>query len=152
MCDRIHIIRKGLVRGYFDYNHKEITIWVSLENEIVTSISGFFKNDPVLENIQCIEDTYTESLSYSDMHYALQKYQEMSQLYRILMEQYYVSAEQRFFMARIPSALDRYKYFLNITNEEIHKRLPKKNLASLLNVRPETLSRLDLSQLTTINK
>ena len=51
------------MRGYFDYNHKEITIWVSLENEIVTSISGFFKNDPVLENIQCIEDTYTESLS-----------------------------------------------------------------------------------------
>ena len=24
VCDRIHIIRKGLVRGYFNYNNKEI--------------------------------------------------------------------------------------------------------------------------------
>jgi len=151
ICDRIHIVRKGLVRGYFDYNKNEITTWVSMENEMVTSISGFFRNEPALENIQCLEDTYTESLSYEDMHDALQKFQEMAQLNRILMERYYVSAEHRSFMARIPSAIDRYKYFLKITNKEILNRLPKKYLASLLNVRPETLSRLDLTQLETLN-
>ena len=151
ICDRIHIVRKGLVRGYFDYNKNEITTWVSIENEMVTSISGFFRNEPALENIQCLEDTYTESLSYEDMHDALQKFQEMSQLNRILMERYYVSAEHRSFMARIPSAIDRYKYFLKITNNEMLNRLPKKYLASLLNMRPETLSRLDLNQLETIN-
>lgn len=144
-CDRIHIIRKGLVRGYFNYNDKEITTWVSVDNEMVTSISGYFKNEPALESIQCLEDTFTESLSYNDMHFALKNFEEMAHLNRILMEQYYLSAEYRAFVARIPAAKDRYEYFVNMFNPEIVKRLPKKYLASLLNMRPETLSRMEIN-------
>ena len=143
VCDRIHIVRKGLVRGYFDYNGKEITTWVSVDGELVTSISGYFKNKPAIENIQCLEDTYTESLSYNDMHYAIDNYKEMSHLNRILLEQYYMQSEYRSFMARIPAAKDRYEYFVNLVNPEIVKRVPKKYLASLLNMRPETLSCLE---------
>lgn len=142
ICDRVHIIRKGLVRGYFNYNDKKITTWVSVDNELVTSISGYFKKEPAAENIQCLEDTFTESLSFDDMHYALHNFKEMNHLNRILMEHYYLQAEYRAFMARIPTAKDRYEYYLNITNPEIVKRLPNKYLASLLNIRPETLSRL----------
>lgn len=141
-CDRVHIIRTGLVRGYFIHNEKEITTWVSMDNELVTSISGYFKKEPASENIQCLEDTFTESLGFDDMHFALQNFKEMSHLNRILMEHYYLHAEYRAFMARIPSAKDRYQYFLKISNPEIIKRFPNKYLASLLNMRPETLSRL----------
>ena len=144
ICSRIHIIRKGLVRGYFDYDNKEITTWVSVDNEMVTSITGYFNKEAATENIQCLEDTYTESLSYEDMHFALENFKDMNPLNRILMEQYYLHAEYRAFMARIPTAKDRYDYFIKITNPEIVKRLPKKYLASLLNMRPETLSRLEL--------
>ena len=143
VCDRIHIIRKGLVRGYFNYNGKEITTCISVDGELVTSISGYFKNKPAIENIQCLEDTYTESLSYHDMHYAIENYKEMNHLNRILLEQYYLQSEYRSFMARIPAAKDRYEYFVNLVNPEIVKRVPKKYLASLLNMRPETLSRLE---------
>ena len=143
ICDRIHTIRKGLVRGYFDYNNNEVTTWVSVDSEIVTSISGFFQKEPALENIQCLEDTYTESLSFEDMDYAIKNYPDMARLNRILMEQYYIYAEYRALLARIPGAKDRYEYFLNIYNPETIKRLPKKYLASLLNMRPETLSRLE---------
>lgn len=143
VCDRIHIIRKGLVRGFFNYNDSEITTWVSVDNELITSISGYFKNEPAIENIQCLEDTYTESLRYADMHFALDNFKEMANLNRILMEQYYLNAEYRAFMARIPAAKDRYEYFINMSNPEIVKRFPKKYMASLLNMRPETLSRLE---------
>src|SRR5690606_38075328 len=56
-CDRVHIIRKGLIRGYFGHKGKEITTWVSVDNEMVTSISGYFKKQPAMENIECLEDT-----------------------------------------------------------------------------------------------
>ena len=144
VCDRVHIIRKGLVRGFFNYNSSEITTWVSIDNELVTSISGFFKNRPAMENIQCVENTFTESLSFKDMEYALNHYNEMCKLYRILLEDYYVQSEFRSFLARIPGAKDRFEHFKKYSNPEIIKRFPKKYLASLLNVRPETLSRLDL--------
>ncbi|MFD0991329.1 Crp/Fnr family transcriptional regulator [Mariniflexile jejuense] len=144
ICNRIHLVRKGLVRGYFDYKNKEITTWVSVDNEMVTSITGYFKRETSIENIQCLEDTYTESISYEDMHFALQNFKDMNTLNRILMEQYYLHAEYRAFMARIPKAKDRYDHFIKISNPEIVKRLPKKYLASLLSIRPETLSRLEL--------
>lgn len=144
VCDRVHIIRKGLVRGFFNYNSSEITTWVSIDNEFVTSISGFFKGKPAMENIECIEDTFTESLSFKDMEYAIRNYEDMSKLYRILLEDYYVQSEFRSFLGRIPNAKDRLQYFCENSNTEIYKRLPKKCLASLLNIRPETLSRLHL--------
>ncbi|WP_027138841.1 Crp/Fnr family transcriptional regulator [Gaetbulibacter saemankumensis] len=145
-CNRLHLIRKGLIRGFFYFDDKEITTWVSVDNEMVTSISGYFKKVPALENIQCLEDTYTESISYEDMHYALEHFKEMAHLNRILMEQYYLHSEYRAFMTRIPRARDRYDYFVKISNPEIVKRLPKKYLASLLNVRPETLSRIEIPE------
>jgi len=144
-CNRIHLIRKGLIRGYFNFNENEVTTWVSVDNEMVTSISGYFKNEPAQENIQCLEDTYTESLSFEDMDYAIKNYSDMASLNRILMEYYYLHAENRALLARIPGAKDRYDYFLKTFNPEIIKRLPKKYLASLLNMRPETLSRLSLN-------
>jgi len=143
VCDRLHIIRKGLVRGFFNYEKSEITTWVSVDNEMVTSISGFFKAEPALENIECLEDTYTESISHHDLNFALENFKDMERLYRILMELYYLQAEYRAFMVRIPTAKDRYAYFLQNNHPEIIKRLPKKYLASLLNMRPETLSRIE---------
>lgn len=119
LCERMHIIRRGLVRGYFDYGNSEITTWVSVDNEMVTSISGYFKQEPAIENIHCLEDTYTESLSYEDMHFAIDNFKEMSRLNRILMEQYYLHAEYRAFMARIPMAKDRYKYFVSMVTQKL---------------------------------
>lgn len=143
MCHRLHVIRKGLIRGYFNYEDKEVTTWVSVDNEFVTSISGYFKKEPALENIQCLEDTFTESISYDDMRFAIENFKEMSKIHRVLLEEYYVQAEHRSFIARIPTAIGRYEHFLKISNSQILDRLPKKYLASLLNMRPETLSRLN---------
>lgn len=143
VCDRLHIIRKGLVRVFFYYENSEITTWVSVDNEMATSISGFFKKTPALENIECLEDTCTESISHHDLDVALGNFKEMECLYRILMQQYYLHAECRAYLVRIPTAKGRYGHFLQNYNPEIIKRLPKKYLASLLNMRPETLSRLE---------
>jgi CRP-like cAMP-binding protein len=142
--DRIHLVRKGLVRGYFAFKNTEVTTWVGVDSDLVASMSGYINKTPSLENVQCIEDTVTESLSADDFDYALKNYIEMNRLYRTIMERYYLFAEHRVFLSRIPRAIDRYHYFLKIYSNEVVKRLPKKYLASLLNIRPETLSRLDL--------
>ncbi|TXG35192.1 Crp/Fnr family transcriptional regulator [Seonamhaeicola maritimus] len=144
IADRLYIIRKGLVRGFFIHNDNEITTWASVDSEMITSISGFFRKKVALENIQCLEDTYTESLSFDDLQFALKHFPEMEGLYRILLEEYFIEAEYRAFAARIPSAKERFDYYRKIIKPEKLKRLPKKHLASLLNMRPETLSRLEL--------
>lgn len=121
---------------------KDITTWIDSENEIFTSITGFFKHENTREYIQALEDCHCDYLEYDDYKYCLNNFPEMRQIYRIMLEQYYVLAEHRVYLARIPNAKKRLDFFLENAKPEIVERIPRKHLASFLAMRPETLSRL----------
>lgn len=142
VCTNLHVIKKGLVRGFFLTEESEVTTWISSDNEVFTSITGYFRNQEAQENIQALEETHCVYLRYEDMHYCLKNFPEMKDLNRILMEEYYLHAENRAYMARIPSALNRWNHYLATAKPEIISRIPKKYLASFLSMRPETLSRI----------
>lgn len=142
LCNKLMIISKGMVRGYFTHEGREITTWISFDMEMFTSISGFFKNEPAIETIQALEDTVVDYMEYEDIHKCLTAFKESAVINRVLMEEYYISAENRAFMARIPLAKDRHAFYLKNTKEEFVNRIPKKYLASLLNMQPETLTRI----------
>lgn len=141
-CTKLYLIKKGLVRGYFLSEGKDVTTWISTDNEIFTSITGFFTNQPVKENIQCLEDTDCLYLESGDLEYGMRTFSEFGELYRKLLIDYYIHAENRAFMARIPNALKRWNYFRETNKLELINRIPNKYLSSLLAMRPETLSRI----------
>lgn len=141
-CDKLYLIKEGMVRGYFKSDSSEITTWIDSENEIFTSITGFFRNKPADEYIQCIEDTYCDYLEYEDYRYCLNHFPEMNHISRIMLEEYYMLSEHRVYLARIPNAAKRLNYFIEHSKNQITERIPKKYLASFLAMRPETLSRL----------
>jgi CRP-like cAMP-binding protein len=130
------------VRGYFVSDKVDVTTWISFDSEIFTSITGFFKNEPARENIQCLEDTHCEYLEYQDFQHCLRNFPEMREINRIMMVEYYIHAENRAFMTRIPSAQKRLNYYFSNTDPKMITRVPKKYLASFLAMRPETLSRI----------
>lgn len=142
VCKRLYIIKKGLVRGYFLSDGMEITTWLDSENEVFTSITGFFRNEPSEENIQSLENTHCEYLEYEDYKYCLEHFSEMRHINRMLLEEYYILAEHRVYLARIPNARKRLDYFTDNNTPQLLERIPKKYLASFLSMRPETLSRL----------
>ncbi|MCR9227945.1 MAG: Crp/Fnr family transcriptional regulator [Flavobacteriaceae bacterium] len=142
ICNRLYLIKKGMVRGYFMSGSTEITTWLDTENELFTSITGFFRNQESQESIQSLEKTYCDYLDYEDYKYCLNNFPEMRQINRLLMEQYYILAEHRVYLARIPNARKRLEFFMEYTKPQIVDRIPKKHLASYLAIRPETLSRL----------
>ncbi|MBO0330236.1 Crp/Fnr family transcriptional regulator [[Muricauda] lutisoli] len=142
ICDRLYFIKKGMVRGYFVSESSEITTWVDSENEVFTSITGFFRNEISQEYIQSLEITYCDYLKYDDYKYCLDNFSEMREINRMLLENYYVMAEHRVYLARIPNASKRLEYFMGNSKPQIVDRIPKKYLASFLAMRPETLSRL----------
>jgi CRP/FNR family transcriptional regulator, anaerobic regulatory protein len=145
-CDRIHIIRKGLVISYYTFNDKRVNTWVGIDGQLGTSINSFFRGEVSKENIECIEDTFTESLSFSEIEFALSHYKDMIKLQVEILKYYIVISEIRSIMTKIPSAIGRYEFYKQNYNPKIIERLPKKYLASLLNMRPETLSRLSLQE------
>lgn len=142
LCDKMYLIKEGMMRGFFISSNKDITTWISTENELFTSITGYFRNQPARESIQALEETHCEYLTYDTMQTSLKKYPEMKEINRILLEEYYMHAENRAFIARIPNAKHRWNHYLQHSNTAILDRIPKKYIASLLAMRPETLSRL----------
>ncbi|WP_175443782.1 Crp/Fnr family transcriptional regulator [Flagellimonas zhangzhouensis] len=142
ICNRLYLIKKGMVRGYFISDSTEITTWIDTENELFTSITGFFRNQKTEEYIQSLEITLCDYLENDDYKYCLEHFPEMQQINRIMMEEYYIMAEHRVYLARIPNASKRLEFFIQHMKPQILDRIPKKHLASYLAIRPETLSRL----------
>jgi CRP-like cAMP-binding protein len=142
VCKEFFFLTNGLVRAYFDHDNKHITTWVCAENSLVTSVQGFFSQSPALENIQCLEHCDFECFNYEDLNYAIATFPEINIAYRRTIEEYYSNSEIRSYLARIPNAKDRYEFFIKITPPSLFDRIPKKYLASMLNMRPETLTRI----------
>lgn len=142
ICNRLYLIKKGMVRGYFMSEGTDITTWIDSENEVFTSITGFFRNQKSQEYIQSLEHTHCDYLEYEDYKYCLNHFPEMRHINRILMEEYYILAEHRVYLARIPNARKRLAFFMDQIKPQIVERIPRKYLASYLAMRPETLSRL----------
>src|ERR1700761_8320897 len=55
-CDYIYFVVRGALRGFTrEEQKKDITTWITIENELVTSILGLDARRESVENIQALE-------------------------------------------------------------------------------------------------
>jgi CRP-like cAMP-binding protein len=141
VCHHLYFISKGAIRGFIKDEEKDITTWISIDNEIVTSISGLNDQAPSIENMQAIENAELLSLSFTDLETLYRDHLEFNIVGRKLLQRYYQDAEGRAFIARIPGAEKKYQYFVQHYPHLIN-RVPIKYIASFLGVTLETLSRV----------
>ena len=141
VAKHLYFIRKGAMRGYVKDGSKEITTWITAENEMVSSIRGFTLQEPSLENIQVIEHCDLVASTYEALQYLYEHHIEVNIVGRKLLERYYSDAEERAFISRIPNAAKRYRHFLE-TKSNLSNRIPLKYIASYLGMTIETLSRI----------
>jgi CRP-like cAMP-binding protein len=140
-CNYVYLVLKGVLRGYVKEGGKEITTWITAENEMVTSIRGFYQQIPTIKNIQALENCELIGAHFDDLQYLYDNYMEMNIVGRKLMEQYYTDAEERAFISRLPKATSRYNRFI-ATNGILANRIQLKYIASYLGITIETLSRI----------
>lgn len=140
-CDNLYFVEKGLLRGYYYSDDKEITAWFSKEGEFATSFYSFVTQKPTVEFVEALEDTELVQLPY----YALQKlyrdFPETERLGRLLTEAYYMQLESRLLAMQFTSAKERYDTLLD-TNPSLVNRAPLGSIASYLGMTQETLSRI----------
>jgi len=141
ICEQVYFIRKGAVRGFVRDRQKDITTWITADNELVTSISALDREEPALENMQAIEDCEMLALNLLDLKSLYQQFPEFNIVVRKLLQQYYRDAEGRAFIARLTSAESKYKYFITYYSHLVN-RIPLKYVASFLGITLETLSRV----------
>jgi CRP-like cAMP-binding protein len=141
ICNYIYFITKGAVRGYVNDNGKEKITWISVENEMVTSIYSYYMQKPSLENMDAIEDCEILSMSHEKLNELYTLEPSVNILVRRILEKYYADAEMRALTSRFSDADTKYEFFLN-NYSHLANRIPLTYIASFLGINSETLSRV----------
>lgn len=140
-CEHIYFISKGAIRGFTREGSKDITTWIVVENELVSSILSLDHQVKARENIQALEKCVLLSLPLTELEAWYEKFPETNILARKILQRYYADAENRAFIARLTKAENKYRHFLT-HHQALANRIPLKYIASYLGVTLETLSRI----------
>ncbi len=140
-CEHIYFIVKGALRGFTREGAKDITTWITIENELVSSILSLDEQVKAIENIQALEKCELLSLTLAELETMYERFPECNILARKILRRYYADAEQRAFIARLTKAENKYRHFL-LRHQTLSNRIPLKYIASYLGVTLETLSRI----------
>ncbi|TDE44915.1 Crp/Fnr family transcriptional regulator [Flavobacterium rhamnosiphilum] len=138
----IHFIVNGLVRVFYLNNGKETNTYLACDNGFVSSYSSFIHQGKSIENIQCIENTETLSISFKDMQELYSLISQWEKVGRILAEQNFLCVSDRLLKLQSIPAKEKYLKFLKTASDKIVQRTPLIHIASFLGMEPESLSRI----------
>ncbi len=140
-CNYMYFIIKGALMGRTTYKGKKIVTYMSVENEFVSSISGLYGKSISKEEISAIEDSSLIAIHNDVLQRLFVSYFDLNFLFRVMIEQYYMDAQERTHIVRVGSAKERYLYFTQ-TKPGYMERLPHEYIASLLDMKPLTLIKI----------
>lgn len=143
VAQHIGFVVQGILRIYHNNQDKVFISHFCCEerNPIVAAYTSFIYQKPSLEAIQALEDCQLYLLSYQQLQSCYASSIRFERLGRLLMEQTYVAAKQRFYYQQQRSAAERYAYLLD-KYPNLVQRIPLHHLAAYLGIAPESLSRL----------
>ena len=140
-CSDLFFIEKGLLRGFYFLEEKEITNWFAQEGEFATSFYSFISQKQSFETIQTLEDSELIQMPHSSLQSLYKEFPETEHIGRIITETYYVKLEERLLSIQFKSAKERYQNLAE-TKSALLKRAPLGQIASYLGITQETLSRI----------
>ena len=141
ICKAMYFIKEGAVLAYSKHHHKQITTYISVENEFISSLSGLYGQEPSREALIAIEPCTLLGIHTDILLGWYERFFELNYIIRKVYENYYRDAQERSFIVRIGNAKERYQYFLN-SRPYAAERLPVEHLAAFLDMKPETLVRI----------
>lgn len=139
--ETVYFIVKGLARGFIKMEGMEITTWLNEEQTLVGSVRNLGVDIETAEYIQALEDTLLIALSRTSLEDAYILFPEANIIGRKILELYYMDADERAFICRLPSAEKRIKRFAE-TRPALLRRVTLKYIASYLNMKLETFCRI----------
>ena len=140
-CSDLYFVERGLVRGFYFDDEKEITNWLAIDGEFATSFYSFITRTPGFESIEVLEPSDLVYIQYDDLQRLYNDYPETERIGRIITENYYLKLDGRILGLQFKTAKERYDQLLE-DNPLLIQRAPLGCIASYLGITQETLSRI----------
>lgn len=146
VCDRLSIIRSGIIRVYAYADGKDITQWIATDNAFMTEALGFFFDQPNRWNIQAFTDTTLWSITKSDYQKLGEVFPKWKEIEKQFIMKCFAMIENRVFAHLSMNAEERYNVYFE-QNKELFNKVPLHYIASVLGMSAETFSRIRKRQI-----
>jgi CRP-like cAMP-binding protein len=137
----LNIIAWGLVRKYLPVRNREITIQLASEGHMIHSELSFHYRVPSRAVVETIEPSVFLSISYDSLEQLYEQFPKIERLGRLMISDLFIKKDNRYFDQLRKSTRERFLEYVK-THSEMLQRVPQKYIASYLNIKPETFSRL----------
>ncbi|MFN8250320.1 MAG: Crp/Fnr family transcriptional regulator [Ferruginibacter sp.] len=142
ICTQIYFVISGCLRMYkIDDQGNTHIVQFAAENWWINDLGSFHSKKPSELNIDALEDTTVLQISHADLLSLYDQAPKFHRIFRVLIENSFVSLQKRLLQNISSTADDRYKAFLE-TYPHLVNRLPQTQVAAFLGITPEFLSRL----------
>ncbi len=136
-----NLVVKGLVRKFFYKRKEEVITQIAREGELICSSVSFLSGGPSLYAVETIEPTTFISFRREDIEMLYARDKKWQKLGRLVITDLFLQQETWDLECILYSTRERFTRFLR-DNSVLFQRVPQKYLASYLNIKPETFSRL----------
>ncbi len=149
-CRNIYFLNKGCIRYYYLIDGEEKTAQFFFENGWFTDYESFLSDTPAENFVDALEDTELLCLERDDLLKLYEQVPKFERFGRIISENAYLGIRQR---TKTLTNLTSEQRYLSLMKErpKIFGRIPQHYIASYLNIKPQSLSRIR-KQLTSKDK
>lgn len=137
----LNLVLSGLVRKFVAKGKSDVTLQLATEGHIVHSEISFLTRTPSLVYLETLEPTTLLCLSYEKMQEGLEKMPGADRMGFDLLVAMFSKKDERHYRQLMQSTRERFLEYVN-NHPHMLQRVPQKYLASYLNIKPETFSRL----------
>jgi len=140
--DKLYFVEEGVLQE-FSYQEEEQTNthWLMPEGSFVYSTVSFINEVPTEMGIRAIEKVKLLYITKQELQIIYEKVPQMERVGRLVTEQTLTEYEKFLLLIRYRSSEEKLAWFEE-TFPTLINRVPQKYIASYLNIRPETLSRV----------
>ncbi len=142
VCKDLYFLSRGCIRTYYlTKQGHEKTRYIAFNGSVVTAISSFISQLPSFEFVDVLEKSEVYVISHKDFYQLMCALPAWGSFYRRLLEMAYLYQNKKIEDLVTLSAKERYDKLLREWPVYI-QRVSNKILASYLNIREESLSRI----------
>ena len=147
VCKCMRYVEKGMLRQYYFKYEKDMTEHIAYEKGVVICLESYFRQEPTRLMIEALEPSVIWEIDKEQIDKLAVEHSVIGVLYRKILENSLIESQIKADTLRFEPAHERYNKLLQI-HPEILKRAPLVYIASLLQMTPETLSRVRAASLT----
>ena len=137
----LNFVVKGLIRKYFLLGKEQVIKHIASEGNMLASSVSFFSGQPSQYIVETIEPSTVVSISHTNIEKLFESDNKWERIGRLMMTDFLVEKEYWLLDMIRYSPRERLLRFVK-EHPDLMLRVPQKYLASYLDIKPETFSRL----------